>query len=387
VIKPKSTVLIVLLLSMAFLLTSFSCSGKNEETKSQSEKKGKKRDLLFPVEVEIVQSQTVTYTVQAVGSIEAFETVMVTARVAGVVERILFTEGLKVNKGDVLVEIEPQRYRLAVEAADAALKKAMASQADAQAALHRREVVVSQNPGLIPGEEIETWRTRVATTQADVEQSRVGLNQARLNLSDALVKAPLAGIIQTRSVQTGQYLQPGTVMATLVRREPLLLRFTVIEADAPRLHIGQLASFRLINDAVVYSAKITHIAASADSGTRMVLITAEVENSDSGALRPGTFAEIDIAVASRKQAPVIPQTAVRPSEKGFLAYIIEEGKAVERILQLGLRSADGRVEVLNGIKNGDTLVIRGSEALSSGCTVRIDSPGKEAQSPTGSARN
>jgi len=79
-------------------------------------------------------------------------------------------------------------------------------------------------------------------------------------------------------------------------------------------------------------------------------------------------------VASPGQAAVIPVGAVRPSERGFIAYVVESDKAVERILTLGMRSADGQVEVLSGLKGGETLVIRGNEALSSGVSVRIGAP-------------
>jgi RND family efflux transporter MFP subunit len=374
---------ILMLIGTALFFFASACSSKPASGQNQKEPGGKRKALLYPVQVQPVSTETVVYSVAAVGSVEAFETVMVTARVAGVVEQVRFSEGKSVNRGDVLVEIEPLRYRLAVESAEANFKKAQASEADALAALKRREAVVTLNPGLIPGEEIETWRTRVATTRADVEFARASLNQARLNLSDALVKAPLAGIIQTRTVQTGQYLQPGTVMATLVRRDPLLIRFHVTEADAPRLVLKQEVLFRLINDSRRYSARISHIAASADPSTRMVQVTAEVDDPHNKALRPGTFAEIDIAVSSRPLAPVIPQTAVRPSEKGFLAYVIRDGKAFERILKLGMRSSDGRVEVLEGIESGENLVIRGSEALTDGCSVRVEEPGKDAmKNPT-----
>jgi len=79
-------------------------------------------------------------------------------------------------------------------------------------------------------------------------------------------------------------------------------------------------------------------------------------------------------VASAGQAPVIPVAAVRPSERGFLAYVVEGDAAVERILTLGMRSADGRVEVLSGLNGGEKLVVRGAEALSNGALVRIGAP-------------
>ena len=177
----------------------------------------------FPVEVEPVQTQSLVYSVSAVGSVEAFEKVQVTARVSGAVDRVLFSEGSFARVGQVLVEIETERYKLALEMAEAAAAKSRASKADAEAGLKRRETVITQNPGLIPGEELETWKTKVLVAASDVDQTKSALNTAELNLRDAYVRAPFSGVIQTRTVQTGQYVQTGTVLATLVRREPLLV--------------------------------------------------------------------------------------------------------------------------------------------------------------------
>ncbi len=332
---------------------------------------GARGQVAFPVEVERVQLKSLVYSVNAVGSVDAFETVQVTARVQGAVDRVLFSEGNPVKLDQVLVEIEPQRFKLAVEAAQAALEKAEAARADAEAGLNRRLAVVNQTPGLIPGEEIETWKTKVALAVSDVAQAKSALNQANLNLHDAYVRAPLTGIIQTRTVQTGQYVQTGTVLATLVRRNPLLLRFKVPEREAAQFQIGLKASFRLRNVDRDYSARIVHIAAAADTVTRLVDVTAEVSDTGDTALRPGSFAEIIIPVGSERKAPVIPQTSIRPSDKGFLAFVVTDGKAVERVLTLGMRTADGQVEVLQGLAPGETLVIRGAEALRSGAPVKL----------------
>lgn len=349
---------------------------------SPAAKGGRRGQVVFPVDVIQVPIRSLVYTVTAVGSVEAFEKVQVTARVFGAVDRVRFAEGEYANAGQVLVEIETERYRLAVESAQAAYEKALASKADAEAGLKRRETVVAQNPGLIPGEEVETWRTKVLTAASEVAQTLSALNQAKLNLSDAFVKAPISGIIQTRTVQTGQYIQTGTVLATLVRRDPLLLRFRVPERDAARIKPGQKAVFRVREDSREFTAKVVHVAGSADDTSRLVDITANIDDPSDKSLRPGSFAEIALPVASAGDAAVIPVGAVRPSERGFLAYVVEGDKAVERILTLGMRSADGQVEVLSGLKGGETLVIRGNEALSNGVTVRIGAP---ESAPPGSA--
>ena len=370
-ISLKNKNLIAVVAVAAVLVLAGACKKTGAESPAA---KGGRARVQFPVDVEQVPVRSLVYTVSSVGSVEAFEKVQVTARVFGAVDRVLFTEGEYAAAGQTLVEIETERYSLAVESAQAAFEKAEAGKADAEAGLKRRVTVTTQNPGLIPGEEVETWRTKVLTAASEVAQTRSALNQAKLNLRDAFVKAPISGIIQTRTVQTGQYIQTGTVLATLVRRDPLLLRFRVPERDAARIKTGQLATFHVREDSREFTAKVVHVAESADDTSRLVDISANIDDPSDHALRPGSFAEITVPVASSSEAPVIPVGAVRPSERGFLAYVVEGDKAVERILTLGMRSADGRVEVLSGLKGGEMLVIRGSEALSNGVTVRIGAP-------------
>ena len=354
---------------------------KKEGAASPAAGSGRGR-VQFPVDTVPVQVRSLVYSVTAVGSVEAFEKIQVTARVAGAIDRVLFSEGGFAASDQVLVEIETERYRLAVESSQAAYEKAEASKAEAEAGLKRRETVITQNPGLIPGEEVETWRTKVLTAASDVAEKRSALNQAKLNLRDAFVRAPISGIIQTRTVQTGQYVQTGTVLATLVRRDPLLLRFKVPERDAARIKPGQEARFRVREDSREFTAKVVHVAESADDVSRLVDVTANINDPSDRTLRPGSFAEITVPVSSTREAAVIPVSAVRPSERGFIAFVVEGDKAVERILTLGMKSADGQVEVLSGLKVGEVLVVRGSEALQNGVTVRMIAPGS-GQAPPG----
>jgi multidrug efflux system membrane fusion protein len=375
----------MLVFMVAVSILVFNSCKKGDGSAPQGKRGGSSSDrsrIQYPVEVEPVKIQSLVYTVGAVGSIDAFEKVQVTARVSGVVDRVLFAEGNTVAVDQVLVEIEPERYRLTVEAAQASYDKALASKADAEAGLKRRETVINQTPGLIPGEELETWRTKVRLATADVAQSLATLNQAKLNLHDAYVRAPLSGILQTRTVQTGEYVQVGTVMATLVRRDPLLLRFRVPERDASQIRPGMSANFNVRDDARDFSSKIVHVADAADEVSRMVSITAEIRDSKDPVLRPGAFAEITIPVSTSRSSPVIPQIAIRPSERGFIAFIVENDTAVERVVTLGMRTSDGQVEVLSGLKEGEVLVVRGAEALLNGVPVRTGKPQAPDEKPS-----
>ena len=362
-------------LRSAFIVTiaiTAACSkGGAQEPPNSSSKKGDRGAMAFPVEVRAVESRRVEYSVNAVGSLDAFERVAVTARVSGAIERVMFSEGQIVGRGQTLAEIEPERYRLAVAAAEATLQKVLASKGEAEAGFARRQAASAKNPGLIRVEEVETWRTRVQTAAAEVSQAQAAIAQAKLNLRDAFVRAPVAGIIQTRTVETGQYAQPGTVLATLVRRDPLLLRFQVPEQEAQPLHTGIVARFTVGEDTTQHQARIMHVAAAASQDSRMVDVTAHVVNANRPELRPGAFARVTVPVGAARNAPVIPQTAIRPSERGFLSYVVNDDVAEQRVLTLGMRTADGQVEVRDGLVAGEMLVIRGAEALRDGAKVRV----------------
>jgi hypothetical protein len=129
--------------------------------------------------------------------------------------------------------------------ARAALERAQANLTDAQAGLARRDAAEKTTPGLVRGEEVETYRARVETARADVAAATVQVDQALLNQRDAAVRAPMDGVIQTRDARTGQYAQPGALIATLLRRDPLLLRFSLPEADAGSLKAGDEVRFTL----------------------------------------------------------------------------------------------------------------------------------------------
>lgn len=343
------------------------------------------RSMRFPVEVAPVEARRVEYAVSAVGSVEAFERVQVTARVAGAVERVRVREGATVKDGETLVEIEPRRYEVAVASARAELERAQANRADARAALERREAAIAHTPGLIPAEEVATARTRVLVGDAEVQRAQAALDQALLNRRDAYVRAPIAGTIETKSVETGQYVQPGAVLATLVRRDPLLIRFQVTEADAVRLKPGMRAVFRVRTSPDQHGARLTHVAQGATGTSRMVAVVGEVDRAARESLRPGMFAEVSVPVGGASDAPVVPQMAIRPTEKGFVAFVVEGDVARERVLTLGMRTPDGRAEVRAGLRPGDRLVIRGAEALRDGAAVRVEAPPAPAEKAPGAA--
>ena len=223
-------------------------------------------------------------------------------------------------------------------------------------------------------EDLQDWQTRALAAEADSTEAAANLELARLNFRDAHVPAPVPGTIQSRNVRTGQFVQAGTLIATLLRRDPLLLRFTVSDQDAQRLHPGLPVNFTVRDDATEHQARISAVAESADPATRLVNVVAEVVDDDHAALRPGAFAEVSVLLGESQDRPVIPQIAIRPSERGFLAFVVRDSTAHARVLTLGLQSPDGYVEVRDGLRSGETIVVRGAEALTDGAAIRVVAP-------------
>ncbi len=366
------TILKSLALSGLVAIWVFGCGAENRDRNDRSTEQSQREPVRFPVEVQPVEERVVEYAISAVGSVEAFEQVVVTSRVAGVIEKTRFQEGDFVTPETVLVEIEPERFELAVRSARAALGRAEAALAEARSGLERRERLNQTDPDLVRAEEVDSWRARVAVAEADVAERRAGLELAELNARDARVRPPVSGIVQSRNLETGRYVQPGTVVATLVQRDPLLLRFRVPERNAIDLRVGQPVRFRVRGDSTTFhEGRIQLVSAAADPRDRMVNVTARIVSSADPSLRPGAFVEVEAPVGGRPAAPVVPQTAIRPSERGFLVYVVEDGVARERVLELGLRTTEGQVEVRSGLKPGDLLVVRGAEALRDGAAVRL----------------
>jgi multidrug efflux system membrane fusion protein len=326
-----------------------------------------------PVEITTVTIRRVEQLVTADGQLEPFEMVRAAARVSGVIDRVLVTEGARVEAGQVLAEIEPERYRLALESAEASSAHAQAAQAQAAAELQRREELARTQPDLVKQEELAQFRARAAQAEADVAAAAAAAERARLDLRDAHVAAPLAGVIQSRLAESGQYAQVGTPIAALARLDPLRLRFAVTVEEARLLKVGMTVPFRARGADQQAEGKVEFIADQADTGSRLVTVLATVvPRAD---LRAGAFVEVSVAAAAAAESPVVPETAIRPSERGFLAYVVtrDGGKDVahEHRLTLGVRSADGAVAVASGIAAGDTVVVRGAEALSEGAEVRL----------------
>ncbi|HUJ62463.1 MAG TPA: efflux RND transporter periplasmic adaptor subunit [Kofleriaceae bacterium] len=328
--------------------------------------------LQYPVVVAPLVTRQMTYTVNEPGSLDAFQQVQITARVAGAVDRVAFTEGQDVKAGTVLATIESERYAIALEQAKTDVAKCDAALKSAKAALDRRLEAQKESPGIVAGEEIEQKQTAVDSAVSDLAAAKEAQRVAELNLRDSSVRAPIAGTVQTRTVVQGQFLQPGAVLATIMQLDPMLLRFEVTTADAPRIQKGMTAHFQLKETDHLFDATVTLVSGEADPSTRMVPVTATVDDrTHKWFLRPGAFCKVSVPIGNARAGIVVPSIAVQSTASGSQIWVIDDKSTAHAVtVQLGMHTEDGGVEI-KGATEGQKIVTSGIDPLSEGAPVQV----------------
>jgi multidrug efflux system membrane fusion protein len=200
------------------------------------------------------------------------------------------------------------------------------------------------------------------------------------------VRPPLHGEIERRLVNTGQWVSRGTAIATIVKRRPLRLRFTLGEEESARVRPSIQVRFEVpAYPGEAFRAELFFIAGAANARTRRVDCLASVGNEDER-LKAGFFARVSIEERSREDAILVPETAVLATERGFVAFVVvpprdpadrsrpgaPSGTAERRLVETGLRTPEGRVEVRRGIERGELVVVRGAGLLDHGVPVAIE---------------
>jgi len=326
------------------------------------------RARALTVRVAPVVAQDVVYEIKAPGTLEAEELVQITAQVEGATTAVRFHEGDVVGRGTVLLRIDPDRYALELRRAEADYQRTLADARRAASDLARREQLAEER--LVAAEELNRARQEAERLAADAQSARAARDIAAQNVARASVRPPLPGVINTKTVETGKFVKTGDVLATLVDVSRLRLRFKVSEAESLRARAAQAVQFRVASlGERNFTATIYHVGDVADPATRQVEVMAWVKNP--GELKPGFFAEVTLASETRRGALVVPEGAVQASEKGFVAYVVEDEKARLRPIQIGLRTGTGLVEIVSGVKQGDVVVVEGSDRLTDGLAVQV----------------
>ena len=209
----------------------------------------------------------------------------------------------------------------------------------------------------------------VMTARANVANAESQLNLARRNLSYALVFSPIDGFVSERTADLGEYVSPATKVATVVRVNPLRVRIDIPEQAIPAISVGQSVSVTTSAwPDKNFSGRIARVSPNVTPSSRTLTVEAEVENG-SGALKPGQFATIRILQSRAQPAVLVPARAVRTESGVSRVFVIKDGHAQERVVQLGQAEGD-LVQIKNGIAADEQVATSNVEQLADGMAVK-----------------
>jgi membrane fusion protein (multidrug efflux system) len=311
---------------------------------------------------------------KASGELEARDETSVAAEVAGRVTRILVDEGGAVASASVVLEIDPERRRLELDAAVARVAQAQASlEKDRRQTQRVRELFQSNVASKAALDDAET-ALRLAMAEADAERAQRGVAQRALE--DASVKAPFAGLVSHRHVNVGEFVQAGTRLFDLVSLDPVEAIFHLPEVDSGRVQVGQKVEISLSPfPGELFRGDVSVVSPTIDPATRTLRVKALIPNPD-GRLRPGLFARASLGVDLRKGLVMVPEDALLQRSDGQVLFVLDGENRVRRlVVEIGV-AHDGMVEVRSGIAPGDRVVRRGQDGLVDGEPVALrDSEG------------
>jgi RND family efflux transporter MFP subunit len=278
-----------------------------------------------------------------------------------------------VDRGD-LVELGAPLARLDARAAALSRKEAEASAASllAQSENAKQECARAERlyaAKVISRAEYDGSTASCASSTFSAEAARAREGLASKSLSDALVRAPFRGVVGERLVSVGDYVTPGRTLLTLVDASSLRLEVAVPETAIAAVQSGRPVSFAVAaHPARVFSGRVTRLSPSLRATTRDQIVEVGVDNAD-GALRPGMFATVRLAVGEDK-LPVVPATAVLGQPPSERVYVVSrDWRAEERVVSTGERK-NGRVAVENGLNPGETVVAVPPNGIRDGARVQ-----------------
>lgn len=329
-----------------------------------------------PATVSTVEAKPVTWTpvIEAIGTVNAAQGVDLTVESAGVVKEILFQPNTTVEAGALLLRLDDVVQTADVEAARTQAELERGNLARAQD-LTRRGV---------------TTNVSLDQTQAAAQAAEAQLARANAVLEQRQLAAPFAGTIGLPRVDLGQYVAPGTIVATLQDISTMRVDFSLPEQDLPLLSIGQKIEVRIEGLDETFPGELTGIDPRVDPATRLVALRGSITNAQ-GKLTPGQFVRIQVGLPAEEGVIALPQTALSTSLYGDYVYLVRpseedaEKLVVAQVFVKPGRRSGGVVEIAEGVAPGDQVVSAGQNRLSNGQPAIVDNAVNPAAAATGPA--
>jgi membrane fusion protein, multidrug efflux system len=354
VAQSISLILISVMVSLMFV----ACT---KEKKEQPE-------IAVNVRIATAEKKKIQPYLETTGTLKANEEVAVSSEVDGIVRQIRVDEGSPVNKGTLLVEINEIDYILDWKRSEAALKQAEANLANAKAEYKRKNTLYQEE--LITRQQFDDITTKIALAEAEIDRAKATLSISKEKLTRTKVYSPLNGAVKEKRVSVGDYVRNGTPLLQLITINPLKLNFTISEKDAASIKIGQEVAFSVDSYAdKQFKGRVNLLYPNVEEKTRTLQAEALVPNADH-LLKPGYFARTLIYTAAPREVVLAPITALLYDNAVIRIFVVDGDKARERVIKIGGKYGEF-VEVLEGLKEMEQIVVIGQNNLSEGVKVNV----------------
>ncbi len=339
-------------------------------------------DQVMTITTAPVSTREVKRTVEMVGTLRGWEEVTVSNEAPGTIEQILVDLGDRVKKGQRLVVFDQREAKLALaqaeansQAAQKAVVQAKAEWRDAD--LHRTRMQSLHTEGVVATSQLDIADARfdaieaqVRAREADIGRFRALVDLARKRVSDTEIVSPLTGEVRQRLVSVGETIKDKTALLQLVIPDPLKLQGTVPERFAPEIKIEQPVDVQVeAFPERTFPGVVLRISPAVEIQTRSLSLEAKIPNRQ-GLLKPGFFAKGLIVTGVNPQAVFVPEDAVYTYVGITKAFVVQDGTVQERQVKLGMRQ-QGQLEILDGLRLGETVATSSLAQLYQGAKVKI----------------
>lgn len=371
----------ILGLLTVILLSLAGCSGDQDKAAGKGSREKKPA---VPVTVAAAAKKTMPVELRTIGNVEAFATVAIKSQISGELQKVHFTEGQEVRKGDLLFTIDPRPFDAKLAEAEARLAKSQAELANARRQAERYGAVADK--GYVSAERVDEVRTSAATLEATVQADKAAVASARLELNYCSIRSPLDGFTGNLQANQGNVIKANadTDMVSINQVRPIHVAFALPENNLPVVQRARaersLQVLALIPgaEAEPLAGQLSFLDNTVDPATGTILLKATFPNQDSR-LWPGQYVNVVLELSTLPDAVVVPHQAVQTGQKGQYVYVIMADRTVEyREVETGI-SVGGEVVITQGLQAGEQVVTDGQLRLAPGLEVKIaDSERQEA---------
>lgn len=331
--------------------------------------------MAVPVILGKVQEKDVPIYADGLGTVQAFTTATVRARVEGLLLKVGFKEGQEVQEGDILAQIDPEPFRIAVAQAEA-------KRAQDEAQLQNARLDLVRNQGLITNaivsrQVLDTAQALVDQLAASVLADQAAIDNTRIQLGYTTVRAPISGRTGLRLMDAGNMVRSGDSngLVVITQLRPISVVFTLpqpmFSEIQRRIKDGELGVLALDRDnkSLLATGQLTVVDNQIDVTTGTIKLKATFPNEDLR-LWPGQFVNVRLRLTTKTKSAVVPASVIQRGPEGVFAFVIdEENKASIRLVKVG-QMDDGQALIESGLKPGEMVVVDGQYRLQPGSLVR-----------------